>query len=291
MTLGPSIPFGRPPWLTISPSTSSTPATCRGPAEYRAERARAQADARLIYRDRLAPILDSLRDTDALRAADVVLDALFVPTTPHSAKPCSCSCHPHLPDGTLHDHGRSCPCRLSPEERRAQWESWDAERDAFWESPEGLAITAQREADGAELAVWIDDDVGVVIDRHGGMCPEQWEGTVDGHSFYFRERHDDWRIELDLRPTGRQMKAWTGNDVDGDNFELHDVTAGDIIAEGTIGASGYGSTPAQRAQFIVTTIRSHLARETCLVHADRAGLGDAIGIRARWCPVCGAALE
>lgn len=33
--------------------------------------------------------------------------------------------------------------------------------------------------------------------------PEEWHGEVDGHSFYFRERHDEWRIVLDLRPSGR----------------------------------------------------------------------------------------
>lgn len=27
-------------------------------------------------------------------------------------------------------------------------------------------------------------------------------GLVDGHAFYFRERHGFWQIELDLQPSG-----------------------------------------------------------------------------------------
>ncbi len=40
--------------------------------------------------------------------------------------------------------------------------------------------------------------VAVEAERTTSFAPEQREGTVDGHSFYFRERHGTWRIELDL---------------------------------------------------------------------------------------------
>ena len=51
--------------------------------------------------------------------------------------------------------------------------------------------------------------------RHDGPCPEQWTGEVDDHSFYFRERHAQWRIETDLRPSGRFIRTVTGTDNDG----------------------------------------------------------------------------
>ena len=44
------------------------------------------------------------------------------------------------------------------------------------------------------------------------MAPEQWRGEVDGHTFYFRERNDEWRIELDLQPSCRIIRALVGTD-------------------------------------------------------------------------------
>lgn len=48
--------------------------------------------------------------------------------------------------------------------------------------------------------------------------------------------------------------------VDGPGEEEREVTAGDVIAEGTTTAAGYGVTPVERARFIVGTIRTHLCR-------------------------------
>ncbi len=76
--------------------------------------------------------------------------------------------------------------------------------------------------------------------RHGGQVPEQWEGQVDGHSFYFHVRGADWDIELDRHE--RQP----------------DITGGERITTGTITDPGYGQSPRERAAFIVTTIRNHL---------------------------------
>lgn len=85
---------------------------------------------------------------------------------------------------------------------------------------------------------------GVVVHRGGGMAPEQWWGDVDGHSFYFRERHDEWRIGLDLRPSGRSVSTWVGGELDDENgFEPRESEEGDVIAEGTTSVDGYGSTP------------------------------------------------
>lgn len=125
------------------------------------------------------------------------------------------------------------------------------------------------------------------------MCPEQWRGAVDGHTFYFRERHDHWRIELDLRPTGHFHRVWTGGSLDDEaSYELREAEEGDVIAEGVTDAPGYGETPVERAQMIVTTIRDHLRRQTCEVHTsnERVDLELLTGRTLRWCPECGARL-
>jgi hypothetical protein len=46
----------------------------------------------------------------------------------------------------------------------------------------------------------------------------QWEGTVDGHSFYFRERHGAWYIELVLAPNARFANRVVGLQDDGALF-------------------------------------------------------------------------
>lgn len=125
------------------------------------------------------------------------------------------------------------------------------------------------------------------------MVPEEWTGEVDGHSFYFCERRGEWRIELDLRPSGRFVRTLTEDDSDGAGqcYE-RELDEGDVIASGTIDVEGYGSTPAQRADFIIDTIRVHLARQACTLHRDnlpsiQASLGGVLS----WCPACGTRLS
>ena len=112
--------------------------------------------------------------------------------------------------------------------------------DEFRRSPQGEQLQADQHAAEADLQAWLADQPGVVVGRHGGQVPEQWEGQVDGHSFHFRERGGDWDIELDLHE------------------QQPGITKGDLIATGTITAPGYGQSPRERAAFIVTTIRNHL---------------------------------
>lgn len=132
----------------------------------------------------------------------------------------------------------------APQDRR--WRSAETlqgfldHMEEFRHSPEGQQLQADQQAAEADLQAWLADQPGVVIGRRGGQVPEQWEGQVDGHSFYFRERGGDWEIELNL------------------DEQQPGITRGDLIATGTISAPGYGESLRERAAFIVTTIRNHL---------------------------------
>lgn len=262
--------------------------------EWRTERDRQKVEARNRYGRHLTAALaqESFSTLDPQAQAEAILDLLFVVKGTEGDDACSCSCHPLLPTSDFHDYGFGCVCQQTAEERAAFWTQWSLDTDAYWDSSEGREQTAAREAEEAELRAWVDRDPGVVVTTHGGWAPEQWTGSVDDHSFYFRERHDDWRIELDLRPSGRFYKAWTGGDFDDDtSFEQREIEEGDTIAEGTIGAAGYGTTPAERAAFIVGTIRGHLARLDCDIHRhELADLDLLFGRPLAWCPACGTKL-
>jgi hypothetical protein len=267
-----------------------------GAAEWRAERDRHRAEARRRYIAHLNSALEQLRRTDHLdpeAEAAAVLDALVVWNDISTGHPCPCSCHPRLPEGDVHDYGFDCSCRHTPEERATRFDAWEAELDAFWASPEGQAITAARRAEEDQLAAWLSDHPEVVVRTHGGAAPEQWRGEVDGHSFYFRERHDHWRIELDLRPSGRYYRAWVSGDLDDDaSYEWRKTDEGDVIAEGTTAVDGYGNTPVERVQFIVGLIRTHLRRQECTLHTvERDELELLLGRPPVWCPECGTELS
>lgn len=259
--------------------------------DWRAELDRQRRESRHRYRKHLCLALSSLdaSEVDPEDRADAILDALFVVPRREGLGECGCSCHPHLPSSDFHDYGFDCPCQRTAEECAAAWDAWRAESDAYWESPEGLVEEAKGQAEEDELSAWAEADPGVAVESHGGFAPEQWEGAVDGHSFYFRERHDLWRLELDLRPTGDFYRAMlVGEGENGVHEELREVERGDVIAEGTIDAAGYGRTPVERAQFLVGTIRAHLQRLSCPVHtSERDDLETLFGRPLRWCPDCG----
>lgn len=263
--------------------------------EWRAERARQEAESRRRYRDHL---VSGLRGIDLAHSelgalADAILDALFVVERVDNDDECACSCHPKLPSSDLHDYGFDCSCRHTAEENRERFEQWRAEIDAYWDSPEGQANQQARAGEEAELEAWLTAETGVTVTSHGGYAPEQWWGTVDGHTFYFRERHDQWRIELDLRPSGRFYRAWTSGDLDDDaSYADREIEEGDVIAEGTTAIARYGTTPVERARFIARTVREHLQQADCDVH--RHELDDLellCGRPLNWCPACGVPLH
>lgn len=261
--------------------------------EWRAERARHQAESRRRAVTRLGEaVAHAERQATSIEdRAALILDG-FLTVRSADGSPCACSCHPRLPDGDLHDYGDDCPCQLTVEERRARNAEMFAAMDEFWTTPEGQEITAARAADGAELDAWLAATPDFTVTSHGGLAPEQWWGTVDGRSFYFRERHDEWRIELDLRPSGRHVRAWNGSDLDAEeSFEPKEIEEG-VIAEGTISADGYGRTSVERARFILDKIRIHVRRQSCEVHIG--GLDDLellLGRPVDWCPACGVRLS
>lgn len=262
--------------------------------EWRADRDRQRLESRRRYVDHLAPVLAGLGVSGrSAEASAVVLDALFSWEHVTGDDDCGCSCHPRLPESDLHGYGFDCPCQQTVEQRRARWDEWQASVDEFWSSPDGERLTAARQAEEDELHRWLDANPDIEVRTHGGMAPEQWRGTVDGHSFYFRERHDQWRVEVDLRPSGRFYRAWTGEGdlADDANYELRESDEGEVIAEGTTSAPGYGERPVERIQFIAGLIRDHYRRRDCLLHVDRRDdLALVFGAPMAWCPACGTRL-
>lgn len=282
------------PSFTVDPGPELHAADFSGShaAEYRQRITRARSEARRRYREHLAAVFDQHGVTAPEGLAGVALDALTVWRYIDSGEVCRCSCHPRLPESDLHDYGFDCVCSRTPAERRRAFDQWRNDIEAFWQSPEGLRIKDAEQAAAADLQAWLADQPGIIVGSHGGLAPEQWTGQVDGHSFYFRERHDEWRIELDLRPSGRFVRTVAGTNNDGSpKYGQRELEHGDVIAEGTTATDGYGTTPIERAQFIVDTIRVHLGRQTCPHHLDDLSAIDALlGVEARWCPTCGTRL-
>ena len=252
---------------------------------HRAQLQHRRESVRRRYHALVAAALDATEGRAPAAVTTAVLDALFRHERSDGSI-CGCSCHPRLPDGDLHNAGFDCPCQHSPERRRANFEHWQASIDAYWASAGGLERRARLEAQEAELNVWLGDHPDVVVTTHGGYAPERWEGSVDGRSFSFRERHDLWQVELDLRPSGRWVKVLDTEAPGG--YRPRELSEGDVIAEGTTADDGYGSTPAERIRFIVEVIRRHIRRETCQVHRQRVdALERRLGVKVRWCPGCG----
>ena len=264
-----------------------------GAAEFRERIAHARTVARQRYRQHLAAVFDMHGSPDPDALADTALDALTTWQYVESGERCPCSCHPRLPESDFHDYGFGCTCTKTPDDRRHAHDQWRNETDEFWRSPEGQRVRTAERAAEAELEAWLAGQPGVIVHSHGGFAPEQWRGEVDGHTFYFRERHDEWRIELDPRPCGRFARTLVGPDSDGEpRYGERELDEGDVIAHGTTDDDGYGSSPVERAKFIVDTIRVHLARVGCTLHVeDLSSIEALLGREVRWCPACGARLS
>jgi hypothetical protein len=88
------------------------------------------------------------------------------------------------------------------------------------------------------------------------------------------------------------VRAITGTDTDGTiRHQEHESVEGDVIASGTTDTEGSSTTPVERAQFILDTIRVYLARQACTHHRDHLASIEAIlGTPTHWCPTCGTRL-
>ncbi|MCH9730098.1 MAG: hypothetical protein K0U84_10555 [Actinomycetia bacterium] len=264
----------------------------RSAAELREELEVARQESRRRYRQYLIAALEAHDVAAAVKVADLALDALFASRDSVSGEKCGCACHPRLPDSDLHSYGFDCRCRWTADQRAETGRKWLDGIRAFWDSPEGKHLAALGRAERVEVRAWAAEQaLDVVFDELGGECPEQWSGSVDGHRFYFRERHGEWRIELDVRPSGRFAKVICGTDSDGSFLtENQEIEEGDIIATGGIEQPGYGITLLERGQFIVEIIGAHLARRACTRHSPEQLLGQEkrLGCPVLWCPSCGA---
>lgn len=234
------------------------------------ERSRREAE-RLRLRDRYVLHIVHVLQIDQHTAKQVTA-ALFDHLDSEGRR-CVCGCHPRL--SPLHDGGFDCPCKWD-ETRRAE------ERQRLVTLQDTRAAAELREQHAAEeeaVAAWLDGQPGVEANRTTSYAPEQWEGTVDEHSFYFRERHGFWQIELDLEATGRFADRLVDVLPNGEIMtELFPVREGDEIAQGI--DSELGDTPISHIAFIVRTIRDHLWRLEC----DHSGA-------LFFCPKCGRRME
>ncbi len=264
-----------------------------GAAERREQRDRDRQETRRRCHQLLAAELDIYGAANPAELADVVLEALFTWRYVDSGDECVCGCHPTLPSSDFHGYGFECNCRLSPAERAQSHRDSAARLRAFRESPEVQELAARDRAERAAVREWVGTQPGVVLREFGGLCPEQWAGAVDGRSFYFRERHQEWRIELDLRPTGRVAQVLRGTDDEGNMVtEDRGIDEGDIIATGAVEEPGYGTTLVERGQFIIGTIRAHLGRKACTLHSsgEVQVLEERLAMPMLWCPACGTRL-
>ncbi len=132
---------------------------------WRAERERQREESRRRHLERLVSVLAVAgpRSDDPPARAEAVLDGFFITRHRETDEPCTCSCHPQLPEADQHDYGSACPCRLTAAERRVSWDACTAERDAYWASPEGREIQAREQSEEDALAAWLATDPGVSI--------------------------------------------------------------------------------------------------------------------------------
>ncbi len=247
-----------------------------GDPEERDRREKARAEGRARVRARYAEHLVSRAGVDEV-TADLVMAVLF-DHIDVDGNECLRNNHPRLPDAGewSHDAGFDCPCTWDAARRTAEASDRKAAWAAWTGGPEAEALRLAEEAELTEVAAWLGTEPDVAAARTVLACPEVWEGVVDGHSFYFRERHGQWHIEIDLEPNGRFANRVVGTSADGELVtEPVELESGAVIAEGADSDLGAGAVA--HLAFIVRTIREHLRRGACS-HEDAA----------RFCPDCGA---
>ena len=109
------------------------------------------------------------------------------------AADCPCSCHPSPASPDLHEGGARCPCQLTRAELDELWDRLLEPDDAT------EALSAEEDRARAELAR-VAAELGVDAAVECWAFPFVVAGTCDGRSFYLRERHGHWRVEVAADP-------------------------------------------------------------------------------------------
>jgi hypothetical protein len=233
-----------------------------GGAQERALREAEREAERRRLADRYVRYLVTGAEVDQAVAGRVIT-TLFDPRDTDGNQ-CSCSCHPRL--SAEHGDGFDCRCTWDEDRRAAETAGWRAWRD----SPEAAELSAAHQLEDDAIAAWLDNEPAVDGRRTSSYAPEQWEGTVDGRTFYFRERSGFWRLELDMVPSGRYAQRLVRVGEDGEFItEPVPIMEGEVIAEGA--ESDLGAGPVDHIAFVVRTIRDHL--RGAVAHLERWPMG------------------
>lgn len=127
----------------------------------------------------MTPQSDAKRDALSCGPALSNLDA---------ALDCGCSCHPRPAASALHDGGLSCPCQKTPAQRRADLdEALALLSDIGKASKRGMDKLRAAASDMAR-------EIGLDLLRLDVSVPFVVSGSLDGRSFYLRERHDVYDV-------------------------------------------------------------------------------------------------
>ena len=245
----------------------------------RARRAAEREASRARVRGRYTELLRQSAGLDEA-SAQLAMAVLF-DHFDERGEACLRSCHPKLPDegDRSHDVCFDCPCTWNSERRERE----KAKSQDFWDEwhngPEAEARRVASDLERGAVQEWISAPPGVEAKQTGSACPETWEGRIDGRSFYFRERHGLWSIEIDLEPNGRFANRFVGTSDDGEMVtEPVELTSGEVIAEGA--ETDLHGNPVDHLRFIVDTVRTYLRQSSC-THPKAA----------RYCPEYGARTE
>jgi cysteine synthase len=127
-------------------------------------------------------------------------------------------------------------------------------------------VEANRQSEA--LMATLADELAVDAKVACSMCPLAVTGHCDGHAFYLRERHGEYRVTVSVEPSA--VDLWTS----GDEVPYVDVATGSDVDIYDADEHPYSAA----LRVAVTAVRDWLRRTGC----DHAPRGD----RA-FCPDCG----
>ncbi len=183
------------------------------------------------------------------------------------AADCPCSCHPSPASRSLHEGGVRCPCQLTEAERAEFWDHW---LEATDEDAEASRKEDEARAELAEAAAELD----VEAEVRCWAFPFVVAGVCDGRSFYLRERHGHWRVEVAADPGCADLWGTSG-------------ALGIKIAAGSatdLCDTDGDTSPAVALRLAVRAVRLSVLRDSCY-HEQPSDESH------RFCRRCGTPLE